>query len=126
MRESTLRVNESCRGSKQVEVSDYSPFPLGSPPTCGDTDSVSDRLYPLVTISALPDHVLLEIFVYEPGQHPTVEQRQREREHAWRTLAHVCKRWRSVVFSSPRRLDLHLFCPYRRPVKKLLDIWPPL
>ena len=38
----------------------------------------------------------------------------------------MCKRWRSVVLSSPRRLNLLLFCTNRRPVKKLLDIWPPL
>jgi hypothetical protein len=30
------------------------------------------------------------------------------------------------VFSSPRRLDLRLFCTNRNPVKKLLNIWPPI
>jgi F-box-like len=88
----------------------------------GCTDSDSDRLNPRVTIGKLPDGVLLEIFVY-------VARRQvdgpRYFEDRWRTLVHVCKRWRSVVFSSPRRLGLQLFCTNTRPVKKLLDIWPP-
>jgi hypothetical protein len=47
-------------------------------------------------------------------------------EDPWRTLVHVCKRWRCVVFASPRRLNLRLLCTNRRPVKKMLDIWPPL
>jgi hypothetical protein len=47
-------------------------------------------------------------------------------EDTWRTLVHVCKRWRRVVFASPRRLDLRLLCTNRRPVKKMLNIWPPL
>ena len=125
MREGTLRVDESCCGSKQVEVSasDYSQFPLGPSLTCSDTDSNSDRLYPLVTIDKLPDDVLLEIFVYVLGAEWDVPSAH---EDGWRTLVHVCKRWRSVVFSSPRRLDLQLVCTNTRPVKKLLNIWPPL
>ena len=100
---------------------------LGSSQTW--TDSDSDRPFPCVIIGKLPDDVLLEIFVcvvglqvhdYFPDDEP------RHLESGWRTLVHVCKRWRSVVFSSPRRLDLRLFCTNTRPVKLLLDIWPPL
>jgi hypothetical protein len=121
-------VDESCYGSKQVKVSDYSQI-LGSSPTLGDTGSDSDRLYSRVTIGKLPDDVLLHIFVYVVG--PQVDyycaiDEPRHHEGGWRTLVHVCKRWRSVVLSSPLRLDLRLFCTNRRPVKKLLDIWPPL
>jgi F-box-like len=76
-----------------------------------------------VTIGKLPDDVLLEIFVYVARSE---EVGTITFEDGWRTLVHVCKRWRSVVFSSPRRLDLLLFCTNRRPVKKLLHIWPPL
>jgi hypothetical protein len=89
----------------------------------GGTDSDSDRLYPQLTISALPDDVLLEIFVHVA---PPRVYGLRDVEHGWRPLVHVCKRRRAVVFSSPCRLDLRLFCTNRRPVKKLLDIWPPL
>ena len=44
----------------------------------------------------------------------------------WITLAHVCRRWRSVVFQSPRRLNLRLFCTPRTPARDSLDIWPHL
>jgi hypothetical protein len=37
---------------------------------------------------------------------------------------HVCQRWRSVVFGSPRRLNLQLVCTPRTPVLETLDIWP--
>jgi len=39
----------------------------------------------------------------------------------------VCRRWRCVVFASPRRLDLKLYCSRKRSVNsKTLDIWPAL
>jgi len=47
------------------------------------------------------------------------------KEDAWHTLVHVCRRWRDVVFGSPRRLDLRLLCMDRR-LMKTLDIWPEL
>ena len=40
-------------------------------------------------------------------------------------LAHVCRRWRTVVFQSPRRLNLRLFCTPGTPARDSLDIWPP-
>ncbi len=39
---------------------------------------------------------------------------------------HVCQKWRNVVFASPHRLNLRLVCADVRPVRKMLDIWPPL
>ena len=112
-----LHADGSCCGSK-LKVSDYSQIPIGSSLTWAGTDSDSDRLFPRVT-----NDVLLEIFVYVARSEGVGT---RTFEDGWRTLVHVCKRWRSVVFDSPRRLDLQLFCTNRRPVKKLLDIWPPL
>ena len=44
----------------------------------------------------------------------------------WRTLIHVCQRWRYIVFASPLRLDLQLLCTHGTPVRKNLDVWPPL
>jgi hypothetical protein len=41
-------------------------------------------------------------------------------------LARVRRRWRSVVFQSPRRLDLRLLCTPETPVRDTVDIWPPL
>ena len=44
----------------------------------------------------------------------------------WNPLVHVCRRWRYIVFASPLRLHLRLVCDVRTPVRRLLDIWPPL
>ena len=71
-----------------------------------------------MTIEALPDTVLLEIFnfyVDRPGAD----------EDVWHTLVHVCRRWRFVVFDSPRRLNLRIRCTPKRPLK-MRDIWPAL
>ena len=38
----------------------------------------------------------------------------------------VCRSWRHVVFASPRRLNLQLYCTERRPVREMLDVWPAL
>jgi hypothetical protein len=43
----------------------------------------------------------------------------------WYLLAHVCHRWRQIVFASPRRLNLRIPCTRRTPVTKNLGIWPP-
>jgi hypothetical protein len=44
----------------------------------------------------------------------------------WQVLVHVCRRWRCVVFGSPRRLNLQLVCTSGTPVRERLDIWPAL
>ena len=44
----------------------------------------------------------------------------------WQVLVHVCRRWRSIVFGSKRRLNLRLFCTSKISVRDMLDIWPPL
>ena len=70
----------------------------------------------------LPDDVLLEIFDLCLDQNQFTEPKI----EAWQLLVHVCRRWRSVVFGSPRRLDLHLDCTDKKPVREMLDVWPPL
>jgi hypothetical protein len=74
-----------------------------------------------VAINVLPDDVLLEIFNFYVDQRIFWEE-----EEVWHTLVHVCQRWRYVVFASPHRLLLRLFCTNRTPVKRLLRIWPAL
>jgi hypothetical protein len=67
------------------------------------------------TIDMLPNVALLEIFdsyIDWAGI------------NAWRTLVHVCRKWRNIVFGPPRRLDLQLYCTPRLPVREMLDIWP--
>jgi hypothetical protein len=44
----------------------------------------------------------------------------------WQTLVHVCRRWRRLVFGSPRRLKLRLVCSPTTPARDTLDVWPPL
>ena len=44
----------------------------------------------------------------------------------WQTLVHVCRRWRRVVFGSPRRLNLRLVCSSETPARNTLDVWPSL
>jgi hypothetical protein len=69
-----------------------------------------------VTIDMLPDLALLEILDF--FLHKNSE--------AWRTLIHVCRRWRIVVFRSPRRLNLQLVCTARTSMSQTLAVWPPL
>src|SRR5260221_5208216 len=45
---------------------------------------------------------------------------------SWQLLVHVCRRWRSLVFGSPRRLNLRLFCTPETPAKDTLAVWPAL
>ena len=71
------------------------------------------------TIDALPDDVLLEIFHFWVGE-------ALKQINGWHTLVHVSRKWRSVVFNSPRRLNLQLLCSARTPVREMLSIWPPL
>jgi hypothetical protein len=72
-----------------------------------------------ITIDILPDEVLLEIFDF------LVESYKFEAENWWRTLVHVCRKWRNVIFESPHRLNLRLVCSDGTPVRAMLDIWPP-
>jgi hypothetical protein len=44
----------------------------------------------------------------------------------WQPLVHVCRRWRGLVFRSPRRLNLQLYCTLRSVTRKTLQVWPTL
>ena len=74
-----------------------------------------------MTIHELPDDVLLEIF----HLHKDDPSNRLNYTWKWKTLTQVCRRWRLIVFGSPRRLDLQLVCTSRTPTTRLLDIWPP-
>jgi hypothetical protein len=91
-----------------------------------------DQQHLYKTIEVLPDDVLLEIFdrfvtvdLPEDYSYPVSEEPE-VYEDAWHTLIHVCQRWRSIVFASSRRIHLVLYCTNRRPVKKMLNVWPAL
>ena len=88
----------------------------------------SMRCRPGGSIDMLPDDVLLEIFdflVEEEVVRPFRVNIEAYIEE-WQTLVHVCRRWRSLVFESPRRLNLRLFCSNRTPARDTLDVWPAL
>ena len=77
-----------------------------------------------VTIVVLPDVALLEIFHFYVDDARNVVNAYQEKIEAWHTLVHVCRKWRSVVFGSPLRLNLRLHCTESTPVRKTLDVWP--
>ena len=69
----------------------------------------------------LPNDVLLEIFDWYLGE----DQDDLEVD-AWYPLVHVCRCWRNIIFSAPRRLNLRLFYTARsgEPASKMLGVWP--
>ena len=86
-----------------------------------------DWLYPRVTIETLPDDILLKTFEFYLGKDDDDEIDFGYNYDGWQTLVHVCCRWRFIVFASPRRLNLKLYCTERRLANsKALDIWPTL
>ena len=83
------------------------------------------------TIAMLTDNALLEIFyfyqdfyrinpdIFDPSYRgPVMPLRE------WRRLMHVCRRWRQIIFESPRRLNLQIICASGIRFKKSLGIWP--
>ena len=68
----------------------------------------------------LPEDTLLELFDWYLDDNDFYNM------EGWQTLVHVCRKWRNVVFGSPHRLNLQLFCTGKKPVRKILDVWPPL
>jgi len=77
-----------------------------------------------VTIDVLPDDALLEIFDFYKDDllYHTLAM-----SLTWRciTMAQVCRRWRNIIFGSPRRLDLRVVCTNTTPTRASLGIWPP-
>jgi len=76
-----------------------------------------------MTIDTLPDDALLEIFT-----HYLLEDwvSYIDDTETWHTLVHVCRRWRNIVFESPRRLNLRIRCTARTPVTAMSNVWPTL
>ena len=78
----------------------------------------------MISVDALPDDVLIAIFdQYVNGD---VLQGPINTGKEWQPLVHVCRRWRSIVFGSPRHLKLQLFCTERTRARDMLDVWPAL
>jgi hypothetical protein len=74
-----------------------------------------------MAIDILLDDVLLDIFDFL-----VVESNGPRADDWWRTLVHVCRKWRNVIFGSTHRLNLRLVCSDSTPAREMLDVWPPL
>ncbi|KAH8989844.1 hypothetical protein EDB83DRAFT_2559592 [Lactarius deliciosus] len=75
------------------------------------------------TINVFPDDILLEIFAFclpDPYSYGDPQRRMR----VWQRLVRVCQRWRRIIYTSPRYLDLHLHCSSQTPFRKDLSLWP--
>ena len=72
-----------------------------------------------MTIKNLPGDVLLEIF--DRYRHTLGDQLSSEsvwnNKNGWFKLAHVCRKWRSVVLASPSRLRLRLYFDSNTPTR---------
>ena len=124
MGESMSHVDKRYCGLKIAKVSDNKQVLLTV--TSTELDG-ADRLYPRVTVDAIPDNVLLETFEFYLGKDDPDGINKDHDYDGWQTLVHVCHRWRCIVFASPRRLDLKLYCTGQRSVNsRMLDIWPAL
>ena len=78
------------------------------------------------SINTLSDDVLLCIFdSYRREWRPRLD-RILWAIWPWTDLVHVCRRWRRIVFASPRYLKLYLTCKSKPDVQAALDIWPAL
>jgi hypothetical protein len=78
-----------------------------------------------VTINTLPDDVLLNIFLFDRLTYLEEVDQLLRLSWRWCRLVHVCWRWRSVIFASPKFLGLRLVFGPRTRVE-LAGIWPPL
>jgi hypothetical protein len=79
-------------------------------------------------IDVLPDDALLTIFDFcvnkDLAGFPHLYMKKGI--EVWQPLVHVCRRWRSLVFGSPHRLNLRLVCTDKTPARDTLDVWPAL
>jgi hypothetical protein len=111
---------------------------------CALTSSPNDRwligcdVGQVVTIGVLPDDVLLTIFDFYVVRYQDLDsdsiasdvvlsyEDTKTKIRSSQSLVHVCRRWRGLVFASPRRLNLQLCCTTKTPARKTLDVWPAL
>ena len=80
----------------------------------------------MISIDTLPDDALLLIFYHLMHRVRHIGDEWERADKAWRSLVHVCRRWRRIVFQSPRHLNLWLVCTSETPARDKLDVWPAL
>jgi hypothetical protein len=74
------------------------------------------------TIEVLPEEMVLEFFYFY--KLACRDNYLSEWQCKWHNLAHVCRRWRGIIFASQHRLDLRLLCTPKTSIKSTLDLWP--
>ena len=120
-----LHIDKRCCGLKKAD-SEVSDTKQGLLRITSTELGGADRLYPRLTIDVLPDNVLLETFEFYLGKDDPDKNREFDGHDydGWQTLVHVCRRWRCIVFASPRRLDFKLYCTRERLANsEMLAIW---
>ena len=78
----------------------------------------------MISIDSLPGEVLLEVFDFYVDQ--TRGGDGKKEIEGWQPLVQVCRRWRSIVFGSPRHLNLRLVYTHNTRAMDPVDIWPAL
>ncbi|KAI0251684.1 hypothetical protein BJV78DRAFT_1209845 [Lactifluus subvellereus] len=73
-------------------------------------------------LHTLNDDVLLSIF----STYRLDDEDNWNLQLRWCKLAHVCRRWRYLIYRSPSHLNLHLLCTNGTPVADMLIHSPPL
>ena len=77
-------------------------------------------------IHALSDDVLIYIFNLYRQDLEFYAPNKSWSWHQWHVLAHVCQRWRHIIFAWSNYLDVRIDCGSRRAAVKALDVWPAL
>jgi len=79
-------------------------------------------------IDVLSDDVLICIFnLYRQDlEFHSYSDSESWSRYQWRALAHVCQRWRHIIFAWPNHLDIRIKCGSRTAAAKALDVWPAL
>ena len=97
------------------------------------TDSALCGVGQAISIDILPDDVLLAIFDFFVNRDVVDDicfwpfyAKIKEVMVPWQSLVHVCRRWRGIVFGSPRRLGLRLVFKFKMPASDTLNLWPAL
>ena len=98
-----------------------------TPPRCSEV--------PVISIYVFSDELLLRIFYHsqpflldEDGadDDDTLEVKKWDSERWWYKLAHVCRKWRHLVFASASHMGLSIVCSYGTSVTAILTHLPSL
>ena len=86
---------------------------------------LTNDLGEVISIDMLSDDVLLAIFGFYVDEASNKAFSKKSLEE-WQSLIHVCRRWRTIVFESPRRLNLRLCCTPKTREGYMRRVWPAL